>query len=170
MSREATELNISRVVSCPCTKQRPRAERVTVRWSTKSGANSSLPRLCSLSSCLPASCHGPSTSNCASTTAASSPARTRSARALEPRNRVSASTMMDLPAPVSPVSTFRPDSKWIATSRNRASPRMCRNESMRGSGSLSDWLAARLSTAIGQSCELPCAWGLALGRRNAKRA
>ena len=50
----------------------------------------------------------PSTSKTAEMTALSAPERITSLEALSPRRSASASMRMDLPAPVSPVSRFRP--------------------------------------------------------------
>ena len=51
---------------------------------------------------------GPSTSTMPSTTALRAPARTSAASARAPSSRPSPETTMVLPAPVSPVTTFRP--------------------------------------------------------------
>ena len=60
------------------------------------------------------------TSTIASTTASSAPVRGMSADARPPRKRFTASTMSDLPAPVSPVSTFMPGPSSISTSERIA--------------------------------------------------
>ena len=62
--------------------------------------------------------------------ARSAPARMMSAVARAPPARVSASTMIDLPAPVSPVSTVRPGAKSSSTVSTMARSRIRRWVSM----------------------------------------
>ena len=68
--------------------------------------------------------------------AASSPVRTRSADARPPSSSPTASTRMDLPAPVSPVKTFSPGSNSTSTASMTARRLMLRNRSMREMGEL----------------------------------
>ena len=71
-------------------------------------------------------------SKMASTAAVSSPVRTRSAEARPPTSRPTAPTRMDLPAPVSPVRTFRPGSNSSSRRSMTARLRMERKRSMNG--------------------------------------
>src|SRR6185503_15603107 len=66
----------------------------------------------------------------ASMVACVSPVRTRSDEARSPRRRPTASTMMDLPAPVSPVRTLNPGSNSTSTASMTARLRMRRKRSM----------------------------------------
>src|SRR5688572_3813594 len=59
-----------------------------------------------------------------------SPVRTRSEEARAPRSSPTASTRMDLPAPVSPVRTLNPGSNSTSTPSMTARLRMRRNRSM----------------------------------------
>src|SRR5947207_14802176 len=66
----------------------------------------------------------------ASMVASASPVRTRSADERAPRSRPTASTRMDLPAPVSPVNTLNPGSNSTSTASITARLRMRRKRSM----------------------------------------
>src|ERR1700751_5195967 len=63
--------------------------------------------------------------------ARASPVRTRSDDARAPRSRPTASTRIDLPAPVSPVSTLNPVSNSTSTASITARLRMRRKRSIR---------------------------------------
>src|SRR2546425_2788181 len=76
------------------------------------------------------SSRSPRSSKMASMVACASPVRTRSAEARAPRRRPTASTRMDLPAPVSPVSTLNPGSNSTSTASITARLRMRRKRSM----------------------------------------
>src|SRR5437763_504585 len=67
----------------------------------------------------------------ASMVATDSPVRTRSAEARAPSSRPTASTRIDLPAPVSPVKTLNPGSNSTSTASITARLRMRRKRSMR---------------------------------------
>jgi hypothetical protein len=69
-------------------------------------------------------------SKVAETSARSAPCRTTSAPARPPASSVSASTTMDLPAPVSPVSTVSPGRHSISTASMMAKSRICSEVSM----------------------------------------
>src|SRR5262245_12078014 len=69
-------------------------------------------------------------SKIASMVARGSPVRMRSAEARAPRSRPTASTRMDFPAPVSPVSTLNPGSNSTSTASITARLRMRRKRSM----------------------------------------
>src|SRR5215813_3451149 len=69
-------------------------------------------------------------SKIASIVAWASPVRTRSAEVRAPRSSPTASTRMDFPAPVSPVSTLNPGSNSTSTASMTARLRMRRKRSM----------------------------------------
>src|SRR5262249_16464640 len=69
-------------------------------------------------------------SKIASTVACASPVRTRSADARAPSRRPTASTRIDLPAPVSPVKTLNPGSNSTSTASITPRLRMGRKRSM----------------------------------------
>ena len=86
-------------------KTRPRAPRTSSRRTTSTPSSSAMP--CSCNSVATGLFRG--ASNTASIVAVSAPVRIVSAGwARSPRSRVRASMRIDFPAPVSPVSTFRP--------------------------------------------------------------
>src|SRR5215471_5495649 len=87
-------------------------------------------RRCPASSSNAATGPDASTSKRASTTAQSSPERIRSGWARAPMTSRIASTRIDLPAPVSPVRTFRPGANGTTTSSMTARLRMRSSLSM----------------------------------------
>ncbi len=104
---------------------RPRPARETVRRTSSPCSPSAGPSRPSASSRARSSAAvAAGNSMIASTRASSRPARMRSALARPPRSRPSASTMMLLPAPVSPVMTVRPGPSSSSSSSIRANPEM----------------------------------------------
>src|SRR5215216_6002574 len=109
MSRADRSLSAPAVASAPLMKARLRPWAVISRRTSSSS---------------------PQFSKMASIVAPSSPVRTRSADARPPRSRPTASTRIDLPAPVSPVSTLKPGSNSTSTASITARFRMRRKRSM----------------------------------------
>ncbi len=130
----SVDSSTARVQRAPFTKTRPRPARVTTRRTRSSTDPSSevspagRPALSTRASAG----WSPGSSKIASTEASSAPSRRRSALMRPPRTRWSAPTSRDLPAPVSPVSTFRPGPKCTSTWSTTAKPVIRRVVSMGG--------------------------------------
>src|SRR5438105_10589378 len=92
-------------------------------------SSSAPPIDCSASHCL-SSPETPASSKAHVISARSAPWRTASAPARPPASSCSASTTIDLPAPVSPVSTVSPGRNSSSTESMRAKSRICRWLSM----------------------------------------
>ena len=107
------------VASVPAKCTRPRPDRATVR-RTSSSPSTSRPSLTRRSRTVPLA----GRSIAASTRASSRPERMTSALERPPRRRPSASTMMLLPAPVSPVTTVSPGPSASSSSSMSANPEM----------------------------------------------
>jgi hypothetical protein len=103
------------VAAASFTKARCRPERASSRLMTSSPSPARWPASSSTAATGPAG----SISNTAETTAVSAPVRIQSGWARAPVMSRSASTTMDLPAPVSPVSTLRPAQRHHRPSTTR---------------------------------------------------
>jgi hypothetical protein len=88
------------------------------------------------------------TSNSALISARAQPSRTTPASPRPPSASWSASTRIDLPAPVSPLSTLKPDAKSISSASTMTKSRIARRCSMTGS-----WPEAQ--TVPDAQCSLP---------------
>src|SRR5688572_10051300 len=104
MSDRPTSASADAVTVVPLIHARVRPADVTSRLSTTRASSVSMPRVSNSSR----SSERDAVSNTPSTVARSVPVRTTSAAPRSPSNKPSAPTMMDFPAPVSPVSTLNP--------------------------------------------------------------